>query len=635
MQTIRKTVAGKAADSLSYVLSDATRDRYGDIIEPSGWELDWFRKNPVALFNHSPNAPIGKWQNVRVQDGRLMAELDPAKRGTSDRIDEILSLIEQGILPATSVGFRALSEPQPIDPDKPWAGVRYTRQELLETSIVSVPANPAALQVAKSLGISDGTLSLVFGKQAGMGRRDISPGKQAAIHSPTKGKAMSISTQIEETQERLNAARDKLTELVREPDHDVDEANVLSDEIEATEARLTSLRRTEQSLAVRSVAQPPATPTAPAAPPRRPFSVPAKEVKPADYTLRAAIATLHAAVKHRSVEDVVRDRWGDDEATMVVTRAAQPTALTTQAGWAQELVLLSNADFLTTLVASSVFNPLSAAGTTLSFGPGAGAIKIPSLATTPSISGSFVGEAQPIPVRRAGLTSITLTPHKMGVITRYSREIAMYSTPAIEGICRDAIKNHTSITIDTLLLDNVAASAVRPAGLTNGVAGLTPATGGGYSAVLKDIKALTAPFYAANAGRQLVMIINPAQRLDLSMVPGPAGVPFGWTNEFTSQFQMIVSTTVPVGNVYMIDAADFVSVNGNLEFEVSEEATLHIEDTAPQNISSTGSPNVVAAPVESMFQTAQIALRMLVNINWAMRRTGMVQWMTGINWAVP
>jgi HK97 family phage prohead protease/HK97 family phage major capsid protein len=628
MQMIRKTAAGKAADALSYVLSDATVDRYGDVIEPAGWQLEQFRSNPIALFNHNPNFPVGKWKNIRVEDERLIGELEPAKPGTSHRIDELLRLIDQDILRATSVGFRAI-DTEPLDPKRPGAGTRFTKQELLETSIVSVPANPAALSLAKSLGISDDTMRLAFGEHAGMRRALVKSGGHAVTKPRIGGIPMNVGAQIQDTQTRLNAARDQLTEMARGEDYDEEQASALQDEIDATQRRLSSLERTERSLAARTAEQTPQTPQLPA---RRPLTVPAKEIKPGDYVGRAAAATLHSYIQRRAVEDIVRERWGDDEATMIVTRAAQPTALTTQTGWAAELVVLSQADFLATLEPSSVFNPLSAAGTSLSFGPGAGAIKIPSLAATPSITGSFVGEAQPIPVRRAGLTSITLTPHKMGVITRFSREIAMYSTPAIEGICRDAIRIHTSITVDSLLLDNVAASAVRPAGLTNGVAAITAATGGGYAAVLKDIKALTAPFYALNAGRKLVMIVNPAQRLDLSMVPGPAGVPFGWTTEFTSQFQMIVSTTVPVGNVYMIDAADFVSVNGGLEFDVSEEATLHIEDTAPLNISAPGAPATVAAPVESMFQTAQIALRMLVNINWAMRRSGMVQWITGVNW---
>ena len=168
MQMIRKTAAGKAEGSQSYVLSDATMDRYGDIIEPDGWLLDGFRSNPIALFNHSPHQPIGRWQNIRVEDDRLVADFQPAKKGTSQRTDEILSLIEQDILRATSVGFRGVAS-EPIDPKRPLAGTRYTRQELLETSIVSVPANPAALAVAKSLNISD---TLWPSSSAGMPDRD-------------------------------------------------------------------------------------------------------------------------------------------------------------------------------------------------------------------------------------------------------------------------------------------------------------------------------------------------------------------------------------------------------------------------------------------------------------------------------
>ena len=98
MTTIRKTAAGKVAGSLSYVLSDDTVDRMGDVIDPAGWDLKWFKKNPIALFQHNGGFPIGTWKNVRVERGKLIAELEPAQRGTSQRIDEIISLIEQDIL---------------------------------------------------------------------------------------------------------------------------------------------------------------------------------------------------------------------------------------------------------------------------------------------------------------------------------------------------------------------------------------------------------------------------------------------------------------------------------------------------------------------------------------------------------
>ena len=58
-------------DGTEFVLSDATPDRHGDVIEPGGWELGNFRKNPIALFNHRADFPLGSWKNLRVADGAL------------------------------------------------------------------------------------------------------------------------------------------------------------------------------------------------------------------------------------------------------------------------------------------------------------------------------------------------------------------------------------------------------------------------------------------------------------------------------------------------------------------------------------------------------------------------------------
>jgi len=633
MSLVVKTSAGKRAGTLSYVLSDATIDRYGDTIDPQGWELDAFRRNPIALFNHQPMLPIGTWRDVRVEDERLVADFVPAERGTSRRADEILSLIEQDILRATSVGFRSI-EQEPIDPKRPMAGTRFLRQELMETSIVSVPANPSALAIARSMNISNDTMSFVFGKNA-IQTNDTAPGKHADTKRLlVKAHPMNISKQIEDVQTKLNASRDELTALVQDPEHDYEQAEALQTDIEAHAQRLASLERSEKALAARAAqnAQSLTGTTPQTTPARRPLGVPAKEVAPRDLLARAAAVHLTSYVRRQSLEQVLAERYPDHEATAIVTRAAVAGATTTTTGWASELVQQANADFLSNLDPNAIFPRLAALGTSLQFGPGSGSIKIPSRATTPSISGSFVGEAQPIPVRRLGLTSITLLPTKVGVISVFSREIAMYSNPAIEGIVREGIADDTAVTLDTLLLDAIIGSAIRPAGLTYGVAALTATAGGGSAAILGDLKKLTAPFYAANAGRRLVLLMNPAEALSLSMTAGPDGN-FGWTTQFTNRFTVLESTTVPAGHIYLIDAADFVAVNGTPEFEVSETATLHLEDTTPLNI-ATGAQGsgVLATPTQSMFQTAQIAIRMVASVTWAMRRTGMVQHISGVTW---
>lgn len=164
---IVKTRTSKVeTNSLDFILSDATQDRYGDIIEAEGWVLDNFQKNPIALFNHRSDFPIGVWDNLRVERGALRGRLEMAPKGSSDRIDELRALIDANILRAVSVGFIPLANSTIKDAEGSFVGYRYTKQELLETSLVSVPANPNAVMEAKRLKISDGTMNVVFGEHA-------------------------------------------------------------------------------------------------------------------------------------------------------------------------------------------------------------------------------------------------------------------------------------------------------------------------------------------------------------------------------------------------------------------------------------------------------------------------------------
>lgn len=164
-KVVFRTVVHKTKETdggLEYILSDATPDRYDDIIMTSGWELENFNKNPIALFAHQGSFPVGSWKDVRIEDNALRGTLVLAKEGTSPRIDEIRKLVDADILRAVSVGF------QPLEYEERKGdtyGIVYTKSELVECSLVSVPANPNALQVAKALQISNDTQNLVFRKR--------------------------------------------------------------------------------------------------------------------------------------------------------------------------------------------------------------------------------------------------------------------------------------------------------------------------------------------------------------------------------------------------------------------------------------------------------------------------------------
>lgn len=201
-EQVYKQGTQSADDPYTFIMSSETTDRMGDVIRQKGWELEDFKANPIALFGHMKSFPIGHWQNVRVVGKKLMGELVLAKQGTSDRIDEIRSLVEQRVLRAVSVGFRVL-EYEPMQKDDPWGPWDIKRQTLHETSLVSVPANQEALMVARQLGVSDETKQLIFGRlSADRNRRAVSGEKRQPDYSDIIGE----SSDLVRVQKRLRDA---------------------------------------------------------------------------------------------------------------------------------------------------------------------------------------------------------------------------------------------------------------------------------------------------------------------------------------------------------------------------------------------------------------------------------------------
>ena len=642
---------------VEFILSDATPDRMGDVIEAEGWDLANFQKNPVALFNHNASFPIGKWTNLRTSNGALRGHLQLAPEGTSDRIDEIRRLVDADILRAVSVGFLPRKS-EPLTKDGSGGGMRFTQSELVETSLVAIPANPNALAVARSLNISRDTVAMVFAGQGNTKDRSVERrgfnGGQAERPPVRKNRTMPspLTKRIEETEQRLVRLRDELTAHLESVDDDnVTDADLamtqeLNDKIKLQEALLTGHRDSEARLA-KTIEGDGATRTIVNRNngERRPFALAPKKVEPLEFLVRAGTVRALARSMNVSIDEARQKIYGDDEATKVVCdltlKAASAPAMTTVVGWAAELVQQIVADLMPALLPSAVYPSLSAQGLKLTFGRN-GRIIIPTRSLTPTVAGSFVGEGAPIPVRQAAFTSQTMTPKKMAVISTWTREMDEHSVPAIEGLLREAIQQDTAISIDSVLLDTNPATNIRPAGLRNGVTGLTPTpiTGGAFAALITDLKNLTSAILIATNGniRNMVYIMNPAQALSIGFIqpPNPSGL-FPFREEINAGRlngrPLIQSGTVPLGVVICLDAADYVSVSGDTpRFEISDQATLHMEDTSPANIGSAGTPPVVAAPVQSMFQTDSLALRLILPMNWAMRRAGVVSWVAGVTW---
>ena len=202
---------------------------------------------------------------------------------------------------------------------------------------------------------------------------------------------------------------------------------------------------------------------------------------------------------------------------------------------------------------------------------------------------------------------------------------------------RQLIIDDTGVAVDTSFIDNVAISAIRPAGIRNGITGLTATAGSGFTALVADIKALTGALSAVNALRKPVWIMNPVQ-LNAIALTESQGNGFPFQDQITSGslvgYPVVVSSTVPAGMVILINAADLMVTQGEAPmFSVSDQATIHFEDTTPLQITTGAQGSAVAAtPVRSMFQTDSLALRMILPMNWAMLRTGSVAWTSSVTW---
>lgn len=136
-----------------FVMSSEASDRMSDVVKQSGIDLANFIKNPVALAYHKHDAPIGMWKNVEVitsgRPSRTEGDLILHEEGVSDRTDEIARIMAVGGLKAVSIGFIPKEVDYIRDENGVWkGGFSIPSSELLEASIVTIPAQPAALMKA-------------------------------------------------------------------------------------------------------------------------------------------------------------------------------------------------------------------------------------------------------------------------------------------------------------------------------------------------------------------------------------------------------------------------------------------------------------------------------------------------------
>lgn len=140
-ELITKTTSASDGDSGSFkvVVSTDDVDRQGETVLQSGWDLSFYKQNPVVLWAHDYSSmPIGICTSIYLENGKLTAEGKFAPAEANPFAQQVRRLYDLGMVRATSVGFI------PLEFDESQRGT-ITKAELLEFSFVPVPANPHAL----------------------------------------------------------------------------------------------------------------------------------------------------------------------------------------------------------------------------------------------------------------------------------------------------------------------------------------------------------------------------------------------------------------------------------------------------------------------------------------------------------
>jgi hypothetical protein len=461
---------------------------------------------------------------------------------------------------------------------------------------------------------------------------------------------------IEDTQKQLDQAQGDIAELIGIADAEErdltdvekEQINERSDAVETLKSSLTTFEKAEKAQAERVIEK-----QAPAIVKHQGHV----EREPGELIFKQATAAYLAHVNRMPIEVAAQKAYPNDRGLHAVVKTAIDPADTTTTGWAAELTEEANRGYLDVLRGASVTPQLWAvAGVNLQF-DGYTALNIPSRAGTDTdLASGWTPEGGAIPIRKATYGTQKIEPYKWAAITTMTKEIMTRSTPAIQALITADMVKDTATKLDNDYLGAAAAVAgFNPAGVMNGVTGTPAATGGATVGddMLTDLRNLIDPFYAANMGQTLRIMMHPSNALAMSVVL------YNGTYLFRDELArgtlfgipVIQSTNIPTDELQAIDMAHQAVSSGPISVEVNDSATIveYDDDTGTDPHMDAGSPrspntgtvsdaiNAVDAAgglgnVRSLYQTETVAIKNVQYLSWAVLRSGSVNRITGVSY---
>jgi HK97 family phage major capsid protein len=335
------------------------------------------------------------------------------------------------------------------------------------------------------------------------------------------------------------------------------------------------------------------------------------------------------ATEARSAVEIAQHRWGATNPTLVNVIRASVAGHGAGSGEAGAELVQADArftgDFIAYLYAQTVYDRL-------------GLREVPANVTIKgqdgAATGYWVGESKGIPASKADFSTVSLSPLKVAALAVASMELLRDSTPAAEQLIRDALVAAAAQRIDGTFVSASAASAgVSPAGLLNGVTAFG-SFGSDGDALRADIKTLYGPFLSAYNATGLTFVMNPATAKAIQLMTNALGqteFPSITTTGGTLLGDPVVTgDNVNASHLILCKPSDIWRIGSmGIEVSLSRDATVEMA-TDPAAASDT--PAAQANYPVSMFQTASVALRVIIPMNFAKRRTHAVQYINEANY---
>lgn len=627
------------------IATSATVDRMGDIVEMEGVTVA--ADIPLFLY-HDSTKTVGRARLEKPTKKGIPFEAklpNVTEEGLlKQRIDEAWQMCRYGLITAVSIGFSA-REYSFIE----GGGVRFLDVEILELSLVPVPAQPdAVIQSVKANDQAARTALIQRIKSAdqallaasGHGQRrpggpDNPPGVSGTKQQPASGgffhsrkeTIMKTLQQLQEERATKSARMTELTELrAKAGKFTPEESKEFSDldvEVADLDEEITVKRFEERQASAATAVRGKSSAEGSASRGGLSFvrkNDPDDKFEGQSYIRALKLKTL-SRLTQESVGALAVNMYGKTHPKFVqVVRAAVAGGGTDSGEWGAELLSLNaqyEADFIAYLYGKTLFDQL-------------GLREVPANVRIKGQDGAaaanWVGQSRAIPVSAQDYSSIDLTPLKVAALCVLSNELIADSSPSADRLARDSLVEASAQKVDSTFFSATAASSgVSPAGILEGLSAQAP-SGTDEAAVRTDMQALLYPFVQAKMASGIVLCMNPAQGLALgSMINAFSQPSFPGLNENGGTYggrKVYCGDNVTPGQILAMRPEDIWKIgDGGIQVSMSDVATIEMND-APAGRSDT--PVAMASHAVSMFQTESTAFKVVRRINFQKRRSNAV-----------